>query len=131
MTKKNKSSQIPDELIDQLLAGYQDPEDLTGKDGILKQLTARLVERALQAEMTEHLGYEKHDRRSQGGDNSRNGISSKTLKTDRGALEIEVPRDRNASFEPKLVKKRQTRFTGFDEKIVALYARNVDGYEDP
>ncbi len=118
-------SPFSDELIDQLLAGYSKPEDLTGKDGILKQLTARLVERALQGEMTEHLGYERHDPKGRGAANSRNGTSSKTLTTDHGPVEIEVPRDRDASFEPHLVKKRQTRFTGFDEKILGMYARGM------
>ena len=124
MTPKTPSP-FSDELIDQLLAGYSKPEDLTGKDGILKQLTARLVERALQGEMTEHLGYERHDPKGRGTPNSRNGTSSKTLTTDHGPVEIEVPRDRDASFEPQLVKKRQTRFTGFDEKILGMYARGM------
>jgi putative transposase len=125
MTKKNDPGRIPDELIDQLLAGYEKPDDLTGETGILKQLTARLVERALQSEMTDHLGYEKHDVAGHGTGNSRNGSRTKTLKTEQGPVEIEVPRDRDGSFEPKLVKKRQTRFTGFDEKILALYARGM------
>lgn len=118
-------SPFSDELLDQLLANYTKPEDLTGKDGILKQLTARLVERAMQAEMTDHLGYEKHDPKGRGTPNSRNGTTSKTLKTDDGPMEIEVPRDRDGSFEPQLVKKRQTRFTGFDEKILSMYARGM------
>ena len=125
MTKKRDSNRFPDDVIDQLLAGYEKPEDLTGETGILKQLTARLVERALEAEMTDHLGYEKHDPVGRGSDNSRNGSRTKTLKTDQGPLEIEVPRDRESTFEPKLVKKRQTRFNGFDEKILALYARGM------
>ncbi len=118
-------SPFSDELLDQLLSNYTKPEDLTGKDGILKQLTARLVERAMQAEMTEHLGYERHDPRGRGTPNSRNGTGTKTLKTDHGPMEIEVPRDRDGSFEPQLVKKRQTRFTGFDEKILSMYARGM------
>lgn len=125
MTKKTDAKSIPDDLIDQLLAGYSKPEDLTGEGGILKQLTARLVERALSAELTEHLGYEKHDGASRACSNARNGTRTKTLKTEQGPVEIDVPRDRDGSFEPKLVKKRQTRFTGFDEKILALYARGM------
>lgn len=129
MTMASRASKIlspfSDELLDQLLAGYSKPEDLTGKDGILKQLTARLVERALQGEMTEHLGYEPNEAKGRGTPNSRNGTSSKTLKTEQGPMEIEVPRDRDASFEPQLVKKRQTRFTGFDEKILGMYARGM------
>src|SRR4051794_12067508 len=118
-------SPFSEELLDQLLAGYTKPEDLTGKDGILKQLTARLVERALQTEMTEHLGYEKHDPKGRGTPNSRNGTSPKTLKTELGEVDIEVPRDREGSFEPQLVKKRQGRFTGFDNKILGMYARGM------
>src|SRR4051812_30572714 len=118
-------SPFSEELLDQLLAGYTKPEDLTGKDGILKQLTARLVERALQAEMTEHLGYEKHDPKGRGTPNSRNGTSAKTLKTELGEVDIEVPRDREGSFEPQLVRKRQSRFTGFDNKILGMYARGM------
>jgi putative transposase len=118
-------SPFSDELLDQLLANYSKPEDLTGKDGILKQLTARLVERALQAEMTEHLGYEKNEPKGRGLPNSRNGTSGKRLKTEMGSVEIEVPRDREGTFEPQLVKKRQTRFTGFDEKILGMYARGM------
>jgi putative transposase len=125
MTKKSDRDRIPDELIDQLLATYEKPEDLTGETGILKQLTARLIERAMQAEMTEHLGYEKHAAEGRWVPNSRNGTRTKTLKTDQGELDIEVPRDRDSSFEPQLVKKRQTRFPGFDEKILALYARGM------
>jgi putative transposase len=123
--KKIDRDRIPDELIDQLLANYQKPEDLTGETGILKQLTARLIERAMAGEMTEHLGYEKHAPEGRELPNSRNGTRTKTLKTDQGEVEIEVPRDRDGTFEPQLVKKRQTRFTGFDEKILALYARGM------
>jgi putative transposase len=118
-------SPFSDELLDQLLANYTKPDDLTGRDGILKQLTARLVERAMQAEMTDHLGYARHDPKGRGTPNSRNGAGTKTLKTDYGPMEIEVPRDRDGSFEPQLVKKRQTRFTGFDEKILGMYARGM------
>ncbi len=123
--KKNDRHRIPDELIDQLLANYEKPEDLTGKDGILKELTARLLGRALEGEMTEHLGYEKHAPRAEGTSNARNGSRSKTIKVEDGELEIEVPRDRDSTFEPEIVKKRQRRFAGFDEKILALYARGM------
>jgi len=126
MTMAPKSaSPIAEELLDQLLANCTKPEDLTGKDGILKQLTARLVERALQSEMSEHLGYEKHDPKGRGSPNSRNGTSPKTLKTELGEVDIEVPRDREGSFEPQLVRKRQSRFTGFDTKILGMYARGM------
>jgi len=113
------------ELIDKLLADYEKPEDLIGENGLLKQLTKALVERALQAELTTHLGYEKHDPEGHNSGNTRNGSSSKRLKGEFGTVEIEVPRDRQASFDPKLVPKGQTRFQGFDEKILSLYARGM------
>jgi len=122
MTKKND---IPKELLDQLLAGYSKPEDLTGPGGLLKRLTGALVERALETEMTEHLGYEAHDPEGRGSGNSRNGKGTKTLKTEQGEIPIDVPRDRNGTFEPKLVKKRQTHFTGFDDRILSMYARGM------
>ena len=112
-------------LIDKLLADYEKPEDLIGENGLLKQLTKALVERALQAELTTHLGYEKHDPEGHNSGNTRNGSSNKRLKGDFGTVEIEVPRDRQASFDPKLVPKGQTRFQGFDDKILSLYARGM------
>src|SRR5512144_1932779 len=116
---------IPAELLDQLLANHSKPEDLTGDDGLFKQLKKALIERALGAELTEHLGYEKGDPAGRGSGNSRNGTSAKTLLTDDGTVEISVPRDRAGSFEPKLVAKGQTRFDGFDDKILSLYARGM------
>ena len=83
------------------------------------------MEKALSAEMAEHLGYEKHAVSGRGSGNSRNGTSEKTLKTESGEIPIEVPRDRNGSFEPQLVKKHQTHFDGFDEKIISMYARGM------
>ena len=112
-------------LIDKLLADYEKPEDLIGENGLLKQLTKALVERALQAELTTHLGYEKHDPEGHNSGNTRNGSSNKRLKGDFGTVEIEVPRDRQASFDPKLVPKGQARFQGFDDKILSLYARGM------
>src|ERR1051326_8178291 len=93
------------ELIDKLLEGYQKPEDLIGENGLLKQLTKALVERALNAELTHHLGYEKNQAEGVGRGNSRNGTSRKTLKGDFGQVGIEVPRDRQGEFEPKIVAK--------------------------
>lgn len=116
---------IPRELIDQLLADYKNPEDLLGQNGILKKLTAALVERAMDAELTDHLGYAKHDPAGRGTGNSRNGTTPKTLKTDKGDLPIQVPRDRNGSFEPVLVPKNKTHFDGFDDKILSMYARGM------
>ena len=118
-------SRITPELLDQLLAGYSKPEDLTGEQGLFKQLKKALIERALGAELSEHLGYEKGDPAGRGSGNSRNGASSKTLLTEEGEVEIAVPRDRAGSFEPQLVAKGQTHFDGFDDKILSLYARGM------
>jgi putative transposase len=112
-------------LIDQLLADYQKPEDILGENGLLKQLTKAVLERALHAELTHHLGYDKHSPAGNNSGNSRNGKSKKTLKGDFGNLPLEVPRDRNATFEPQIVAKGQTRFEGFDDKILSLYARGM------
>src|SRR5271157_77589 len=112
-------------LIDQLLAGYKNPEDIIGENGLLKQLTKALLERALSAELTEHVGYEKHDPAGNNSGNSRNGTSRKSLKGDFGEIELETPRDRNGSFEPRIVAKGQTRFTGFDDKIISMYSRGM------
>src|SRR5271165_7131831 len=96
---------IDTKLIDTLLAGYKKPEDIIGENGLLKQLTKALLERALSAELTEHVGYEKHDPVGHNSGNSRNGTTRKSLKGDFGEFELETPRDRNGSFEPKIVTK--------------------------
>src|SRR6202795_2320836 len=116
-------------LIDKLLADYKKPEDIIGENGLLKQLTKALLERAMQAEMTEHLGYEKHDPAGNNSGNSRNGATTKTLKGDFGEMPLETPRDRNGSYEPKIIGKGQTRFTGFDDKIISMYARGMSTRE--
>ncbi len=116
---------VTNELIDSLLADYKKPEDLIGESGLLKLLTKKLVERALQAEMAEHLGHAKNDAVANPAGNTRNGKSKKTLKGDFGELPIEIPRDRHGSFEPQIVTKHQTRWAGFDEKILSLYARGM------
>jgi len=116
---------LPNDLIDGLLANYKKPEDLIGENGLLKQLTKALVERALQAEMAEHLGHDKHSPVSNATGNARNGKSRKTLKDEFGELPIEIPRDRESSFEPQLIQKHQTRWTGFDDKIISLYSRGM------
>jgi putative transposase len=113
------------DLIDELLQGRSTVESIAGENGLLKQLTKAILERALAAELTSHLGYEKHGAAGRGSGNSRNGASSKRLKGDFGTIEIEVPRDRASSFEPQLVAKGQTRWTGFDDKILSLYARGM------
>ena len=120
---------IDNELIDRLLKDYKKPEDLIGEQGLLKQLTKRLLERAMAAELTEHVGYEKHDGAGDGSGNSRNGESAKTIKGTFGSLPIKVPRDRNGTFEPQIIQKHQTRFTGFDDNIISLYARGLSTRE--
>jgi len=116
---------LSDELIDELLAGARSEEELVGPGGLLADLTRRLVERAMSAELTEHLGYEPHQEPPGGTDNARNGTTPKTLVTEHGQVAIKAPRDRNASFEPKIVRKGQRRFAGFDDKILALYSRGL------
>jgi putative transposase len=113
------------ELLDELLKDYQKPDDLLGQDGLLQQLTKALVERALTGELTHHLGYEKHDASGDNSGNSRNGTTPKTIRGKRGQVRIDVPRDRDSSFEPQLIKKNQTRFDGFDDKIISLYSRGM------
>ncbi len=112
-------------VLDELLKEYKTPEDMLGNDGLLQQLTKALVERALEGEMTHHLGYPPHDASGDKSGNSRNGKSKKTITGKRGRVEIEVPRDRKAEFEPQLVKKGQRRFDGFDDKIISMYARGM------
>jgi len=114
---------ITKEMLDELLKDYQKPEDILGESGIIQQLTKAILERALEGELSHHLGYEKHQRSDSL--NSRNGKTSKTLKGKKGEISIDVPRDRNAEFEPQIIKKRQTRFDGFDDKIISMYARGM------
>jgi len=120
---------IDNELIDNLLKDYKKPADLIGENGLLKQLTKQLLERAMAAEMTEHVGYDKHDAKGNNSGNSRNGKSAKTIKGSFGTMPLEVPRDRNGTFEPQIIEKHQTRFTGFDENIISLYARGMSTRE--
>jgi putative transposase len=122
---------IRKELIDELMATSEGP--LIGPDGLSKELTKALVERMLAGELNHHLGYEKHAVAGRGSGNSRNGKSQKTLKGEAGEMTIEVPRDRNGTFEPQLIEKHQTRFTGFDAKILSMYAlgmtvRDIQGH---
>ena len=127
--KRTDEKPINEELIDELLADYKKPEDVIGENGLLKRLTKAVLERAMNAEMADHLGYQKHDPAGYKSGNSRNGATSKTLKGNFGELELETPRDRNSTFEPKMVAKGQTRFTGFDDKIVSMYARGMSTRE--
>lgn len=115
-------------LLDQLIKG-KSPDEILGKSGLLEALTKRLVERALEGEMSAHLGYEKHATEGRNRRNSRNGHGRKRVKTDRAEIEVEVPRDREGTFEPRLVPKRQRRLAGFDEKVIALYARGLSTRE--
>jgi hypothetical protein len=116
---------LPDELIDELLAGARTPEQITGPDGLLQRLTKRLVERAMAAELTEHLGYEHGEAPPGGAGNARNGMTPKTIHTGHGSVRVEQPRDRKGSFEPQIVPKHQRRFEGFDDKIIAMYGRGM------
>lgn len=113
-----------DEILDELVKGRK-PEEILGESGLLKELTKRLVERALEGELTDYLGYGKNSNKGKNSGNSRNGRGRKTILNETGEMEIEVPRDRNGDFEPQLVKKRQKRLDGFDDKVVSLYARGM------
>ncbi len=125
MVKRRDGERIPDEVIDELLAGASTEEEIAGPGGLLAELTRRLVERAMEVELTDHVGFEPHCEPPGGGANQRNGTSPKTLICEHGKVGIDAPRDRDGSFEPKIVKKRQRRFVGFDGKILALYSRGV------
>jgi putative transposase len=125
MVKRGDGERIPDEVIDQLLAGASTEQEIAGPGGLLAQLTKRLVERVMEVELTDHLGYEPHAEPPGGAGNTRNGTSPKRLIGEHGEVEIDAPRDRNGSFEPGIVRKRQRRFEGFDDKILALYSRGL------
>ena len=128
VVKRNKRVKPDPELVklaDSLLANYQKPEDLIGENGLLKQLTKMLVERALETEMSEHLAHGKSEAVTNATGNTRNGHSAKTLQGEFGELPLDIPRDRQGGFEPKLVARHQTRWTGFDDKIISLYARGL------
>jgi putative transposase len=117
--------ELPDGLIDELLAGAKTAEEIAGPGGLLGRLTRRLLERVLQAELAEHLGYPAGQAPPGGAGNARNGQPAKTVLTDQGPVRIRSPRDRRGTFEPQIVGKRQTRWVGFDEKVIALYARGL------
>lgn len=122
---------ITPELLDQLLANYEKPEDLTGDNGLFKQLKKALIERALAAELSEHLGYEKGDPGGRGTGNSRNGTSSKTILTEDGEIEIAIPRDRAGSFEPQLVAKGQDAVRWLRRQDSGPVCPRHDGARDP
>src|SRR5215470_14735631 len=117
---------VDEQLADQLLGkAAAEGVELLGPDGLLSQVTKAVLERALAEEMTGHLGYDKHDPAGRGSGNNRNGTTGKTVLTDVGAVDLAVPRDRNGTFEPQIVRKGQTRLKGFNERIIALYARGM------
>jgi len=123
--QKPTEKELLNGLLDELLKDYKKPEDILGEQGLLKRFSKAVLERALGAELTEHLGYEKHDPAGYGSGNARNGTTEKTLKGKSGEITIEAPRDRKGTFEPQIVKKHQTRFDGFDSKILSMYARGM------
>lgn len=133
MTEKNDSIEtkpvIPQALLDHVIANYKKPADLIGENGMLKQLTKAVIEAALQAEMNEHLGHARHGAVANASGNVRNGQSAKTITGEFGEIEIAIPRDRDASFTPKLIAKHQRRVPGFDERILSLYARGMSTRE--
>lgn len=126
MKRQKPEKPISDQEIDELLKRGRTAEDV---NSLLKQITKAVLERALQGEMTEHLGYPKHGASDTPTGNSRNGATRKTLKGDFGKVELETPRDRNGEFDPQIIKKNQTRWTGFDDKILSMYARGMTTLE--
>jgi putative transposase len=119
----NQVSKIDAKIIDELIKTYEKPEDLLGEGGILKQLQKAMLERIMEGELTTELGYKKNDPKGKNSGNSRNGYSEKTIKCTSGEIPIQIPRDRNGEFSPQIIAKDQTRFEGFDDKIISLYAR--------
>ena len=120
-----ESLELSDDVLDALLAGAKTAQEIAGPDGLLGRLTRRLLNRALEAELSEHLGYQAGEAPPGGAGNARNGKPGKTILTDQGPLRIRSPRDRKGTFEPQIVKKRQTRWVGFDDRVISLYARGL------
>ena len=123
--KSTKEKDVIDQILDQLDLHGMTQEELFGADGLAKKLTARLLNKALEAEMDTHLGYKKHSNEGDGSGNSRNGYSEKTVITGDGEAQIKVPRDRNGEFEPEIVKKHERRLPLFNEQIISLYSRGM------
>jgi len=121
MAKKTRQ----EELIDELLTGYDSPEEFWGESGLFSQLKKKLVDRALEAEMDDHLGYSKHDPKGNNSGNSRNGNGKKTVVLGDDQVELAPPRDRNGTFEPQMIPKGKKYFQGFDDRIIAMYARGM------
>jgi len=122
-TKEDRKRQ--EQLIDELLKDYKGPESFWGQSGLYAELKKKIVERTLNAEMDHHLGYTKHDPKGKNSGNSRNGRGKKTVVIGEDQVELAPPRDRNGTFEPQLIPKRQTYFQGFDDRILAMYARGM------
>ncbi len=125
MAKRSAQDKRKDELIDELLGGYNTPEEFWGESGLFSELKKRIVERALEAEMSDHLGYSKHDPKGNNSGNSRNGNGKKSVVIDSDEVELNPPRDRNSTFEPKLIPKGEKYFEGFNDKIIAMYGRGM------
>ena len=124
--KESSTPLVPVEVLDGLMAQVEaEGAELLGPDGLLSQVTKAVLERVLDEELADHLGYDKHDPVGRGSGNSRNGTSPKVLLTEAGALDLDIPRDRNGDFEPKIVPKGTTRLKGFNDRIVSLYARGM------
>ena len=121
----NTLKESEDKLLDQLIADYGSTSGLFGTDGLLAHLKKRLIERAMSAEMDNHLGYRKHSKAGENSGNSRNGFTPKEVTSNSESLDIDVPRDRNGSFEPQIIPKNSRKFDGFDEQVLALYARGM------
>ena len=115
---------LDDKVLDELIKNCKTQEDFFGENGLIKSLVKSLLERAMNAELTHHLGYDKYDPKGKNSGNSRNGTSLKNMQGDNGDLPIGVPRDRNGTYTPEIIPKHQTRFEGLDDKILALYANS-------
>lgn len=122
---KRTSDKFPAELLDEMIAGRTAPEDFFGQGGLFRQLQTALLERALDAELTHHLGYERHEQAADVTVDRRNGYSAKMVHTENGTVPIAVPRDRDGDFSPQIIKKGQRRLEGFDEKVLSMYARGM------
>jgi putative transposase len=125
MAKRNKEKDPLEQLLDQIDYSNLTQEDLMGPNGLVKQLTKRMLEKAMNAEMDDHLGFEKSERTENTKTNFRNGSSSKTVKTDNGDIPIDIPRDRNSDYEPKIISKHDRRFKGFDRQIISMYGHGM------
>ena len=125
MAKQVQKDKDKQNLIDELLKDYEGPESFWGESGLFSQLKKQIIERTLDAEMDNHLGYSKHDPLGNNSGNSRNGRGKKTVVVDSDEIQLSPPRDRNGDFEPKLIGKRQKYFEGFNDKIIAMYARGM------